>query len=84
MQIGEWIDGSFRNITINDVETSLREKTWIDVVDPNLEELESIADEIHVPRNLLIGKLRTNHSHVDAQPNYTKVFAWQLESAKRK
>ncbi len=53
---------------------------WFDVTDPSVDDLEKLATAIKVPRNSLIGKLSSNYPHVDSYPEYTKVFAWYLNT----
>ena len=79
MQIGVWSDGIFRSFPLDGLKTGFDGPTWFDITDPQVVDLERIADTLDVPRNVLLGRLRSNHSHVDALPNYTKIFAWHLD-----
>ena len=50
------------------------------MTDPSVDDLEKLATTLKVPRNSLIGKLSSNYPHVDSYPEYTKIFAWYLNT----
>jgi Mg2+ and Co2+ transporter CorA len=84
MKIILW-DGKQPNPTptasIDELKGQFAHETWIGITDPPVEDLRKIADVLGIPRDLLIGKLRSNYPHVDTYPEYTKVFAWCLTSS---
>ena len=84
MKINLWDGKKLRDIPIPSMDELKGEyirETWIGVTDPSVEDLEKIADALGLPRDMLIGKLRSNYPHVDTYPEYTKVFAWYLASS---
>ncbi len=80
MNIRVWHDGALSESNLEELVADHRKKLWFDVTDPSVEDLEKLATAIRVPRNSLIGKLSSNYPHVDSYPEYTKVFAWYLNT----
>jgi Mg2+ and Co2+ transporter CorA len=80
MKIKVWRDGGLTNSSLEDIVADHGKKLWFDVTDPSVEDLEWLSSAINVPRQSLIGKLSSNYSHVDSYPEYTKVFAWYLNT----
>lgn len=78
MRIGIWRNGHLKDYTINDLKLNYRRRTWIDISDPTVEDLEEVAENLKMPGHILVGKLRFSYSHVDSYPEYTKIFAWYL------
>jgi len=79
MRISVWEDEGLREATLEELGEGLNKKTWFDVIDPSVEDMEGLADALRVPRHALIGKLKSNYPHVDSYPEYTKIFAWYLD-----
>jgi Mg2+ and Co2+ transporter CorA len=80
MRISIWESEGLREATLKELGESLKKKTWFDVTDPSVEDMERLADALKVPRHTLIGKLKSNYPHVDSYPEYTKVFTWYLNT----
>ena len=80
MKIKVWHEGRLTDSNLGDLVADHGKKLWFDVTDPNVDDLEMLATTIKVPRNSLIGKLSSNYPHVDSYPEYTKVFAWYLNT----
>ena len=80
MKISVWEDRRFKDATIDDLGASYNKRLWFDVTDPNVEDLEIVAEALRVPRNALLGKLSSNYPHVDSYSEYTKIFAWYLNT----
>jgi Mg2+ and Co2+ transporter CorA len=80
MKISVWEDNRLRNVTIEEFEASHMKRLWFDVTDPSVEDLERVAEALSAPRNALLGKLSSNYPHVDSYPEYTKIFAWYLNT----
>ena len=80
MRIRVGRDGALSESSLEELVADHRKKLWFDVTDPSVEDLEKLATAIKVPRNSLIGKLSSNYPHVDSYPEYTKVFAWYLNT----
>jgi len=80
MKISVWEDGKLREATLEELATGHRKKLWFDLTDPSVEDLEKVAEALKVPRNALLGKLSSNYPHVDSYPEYTKIFAWYLNT----
>lgn len=81
MKISVWEDSRLRDAALEELAAGHRKKLWFDVTDPSVEDLEKVAGALKVPRNALLGKLRSNYPHVDSYPEYTKIFAWYLNTA---
>jgi magnesium transporter len=80
MRISVWEGERLREATLEDLGKGLKKKTWFDVIDPSVEDMEGLADVLRVPRHVLIGKLKSNYPHIDSYPEYTKIFAWYLNT----
>jgi magnesium transporter len=80
MKISVWEDKRLRDATIEEFGANHRKKLWFDVTDPSVEDMERVAEALKVPRNALLGKLSSNYPHVDSYPEYTKIFAWYLNT----
>jgi Mg2+ and Co2+ transporter CorA len=80
MMIRVWQDGTLSDSNLEELVANNKKKMWFDVTDPSIEDLEKLAAALKVPRSSLIGKLSSNYSHVDSYPDYTKVFAWYLNT----
>lgn len=80
MRISVWERGELRETSIEALATDYRKKLWFDITDPKTEEMEKIAQTLRVPRSSLLGKLSSNYPHVDSYPEYTKIFAWYLNT----
>jgi Mg2+ and Co2+ transporter CorA len=80
MRIRVWRDGALSDSSLEELVVNHRKKLWFDVTDPSLDDMEKLATALKVPRNSLIGKLSSNYPHVDSYPEYTKVFAWYLNT----
>jgi len=80
MRISVWENGTLRGSTLEELSAGHRKKLWFDIVDPSVGDMENVAETLKVPRNALLGKLRSNYPHIDSYPNYTKVFVWYLNT----
>jgi len=77
MKISIWRQGHLVNASIADLKVSL-DAAWVSIVDPTVEDLESVAESLGLPRHIVVGKLRSNYPHADSYHQYTKIFAWYL------
>src|SRR5512136_2594959 len=80
MRISVWEEGSLIESSLEVLAADYRKKSWFDITDPTTADMEKIAEAIKVPRNALLGKLSSNYPHVDSYPDYTKIFAWHLNT----
>jgi magnesium transporter len=82
MKICFWGDNKLEETSIEALKAGYKRKLWFDITDTSVEDLELVAEALHIPRNTLIGKLSSNYPHVDSYPDYTKVFIWHLNTEK--
>jgi magnesium transporter len=78
MRITVWENGSSKETTLDTLSDSTKKESWIDVTDPAIGDLENLADLVGIPRSVLIGRLRSNYSHIDSYQDYFKFFSWHL------
>jgi magnesium transporter len=78
MQICLWEQNRLKPLPLEDLKANFNRGVWIDITDPAIEDMQNVADSLNIPRHVLIGKLRSNYPHVDAYPEYVKVFVWHL------
>ncbi len=78
MKISIWAEGQFKESSLIDLKTSFDHPSWINISDPTVEDLEKVARLLDIPKHILVGKLRSNYSHIDTYPEYTKIFSWYL------
>jgi magnesium transporter len=81
MQIRLWEQGNLKPSPLDDLRANFNRPAWIDITDPTVGDMQSVADALSIPRHVLIGKLRSNYPHVDTYPEYVKIFAWHLTSS---
>jgi Mg2+ and Co2+ transporter CorA len=81
MKIRVWRHGALSNSSVEELIVSHMDKIWFDVSDPSVEDMEALAEALKIPRSALMGKLSSNYSHIDSYPEYTKVFAWYLNTS---
>jgi len=80
MRISVWDRGALKESSLEELSTGYRKTQWFDITDPSVEDLERVAEALKVPRNALLGKLSSNYPHIDSYPEYTKIFAWYLNT----
>ena len=78
MKINIWAEGQFKESSLIDLKSSFNHPSWINISDPTVEDLEKVARLLDMPKHILVGKLRSNYSHVDTYPEHTKIFSWYL------
>jgi len=83
MKITVWENGSQKETTLDTLPNSTKKGNWIDVTDPTTRDLENLADLVRIPRSVLIGRLRSNYSHIDSYPDYIKFFSWHLSDSEQ-
>jgi magnesium transporter len=78
MQIRLWEESNLKPMPLSDLKANFNRPVWIDITDPTVEDMGNVANSLSIPRHVLVGKLRSNYPHVDAYPEYVKVFMWHL------
>lgn len=67
MKICFWGDYKLEETSIEALKAGYRRKLWFDIKDTSIEDLEHVAEVLHIQRNTLIGKLSSNYPHVRAR-----------------
>ncbi|MCJ7631458.1 hypothetical protein MUP77_03525 [Candidatus Bathyarchaeota archaeon] len=83
MRISIWEEGHQKDASLEDLKSNFNSSTWINVSDPTINDLEKLAEALDVPRHILIGKMRSNYPHADSYSEYTKIFAWYLDTSSK-